>query len=394
MEPLTRIDLNLLVALDALLQERSVTRAGERLAVTQPTMSGALARLRALFGDELLIRTGRTMVPTPLAETLERPVRAILAQIEETVLARAEFDAGPSPTFPGCRPTTRRWSSSAGSSRRSSGSRPGSGSASRPGGLEDPAGRLQRGEIDLAIVPSRFSEPTNLPAERLFSDRFVAAAWRENAEVSDPLTWEEFHRLPYLSYRLGPLPRWPTRCSRSSGTRARSTRWSRASWSACSAARHAPDHLPAGAPCAGARDGRRAATTHAAAVIPAAGRDDGVAPGVRDSDPAHRWLRAHMREVAHFLNRIQNCRKVRAMKRICPIAGVAVGAPADPIHGAGEPSPPTPSCAAAPSARSTRRSRSSARSPSATGRSSTPAAPACGGSSASGRRCRTSTAGP
>jgi LysR family transcriptional regulator, nod-box dependent transcriptional activator len=55
-------------------------------------------------------------------------------------------------------------------------------------------------------VPTRFSEPTNLPSQPLFTDRFVAVAWRSNAEVSDPLTWDEFHKLPYLSYRLGSVP--------------------------------------------------------------------------------------------------------------------------------------------------------------------------------------------
>ena len=64
------VDLNLLKALDALLQERSVTRAAARLSLTQPTMSAALARLRVLFHDELLVRTGRTMRPTPFAESL------------------------------------------------------------------------------------------------------------------------------------------------------------------------------------------------------------------------------------------------------------------------------------------------------------------------------------
>jgi DNA-binding transcriptional LysR family regulator len=204
---LARIDLNLLVALDALLQERSVTRAGERLALTQPTMSGALARLRALFGDELLIRTGRTMTPTPLAETLERPVRTILSQIEETILARAEFDAAADVrTF---RVLATDYTalvfirSLVSSLERVA---PGIRLRLEPGGLEDPGGRLQRGEIDLAIVPTRFSEPTNLPSQPLFTDRFVAVAWRSNAEVSDPLTWDEFHKLPYLSYRLGSVP--------------------------------------------------------------------------------------------------------------------------------------------------------------------------------------------
>ena len=61
------LDLNLLVAMDALLTERSTTRAGERIYLSQSAMSGALARLRAFFDDELLIQVGQRMVLTPLA---------------------------------------------------------------------------------------------------------------------------------------------------------------------------------------------------------------------------------------------------------------------------------------------------------------------------------------
>lgn len=65
-----KIDLNLLVALKMLLEERNVSRAADRLALTQPTVSGMLARLRVLFGDPLFIRTQHGMVPTPRAEAL------------------------------------------------------------------------------------------------------------------------------------------------------------------------------------------------------------------------------------------------------------------------------------------------------------------------------------
>ena len=83
---LSRIDLNLLVALDALLTERSVTRAATRVGLGQSAMSHNLARLRALFGDELLTRGPEGMRPTPRALALIDPVRIALAQI--TALAR------------------------------------------------------------------------------------------------------------------------------------------------------------------------------------------------------------------------------------------------------------------------------------------------------------------
>src|SRR5262252_2212629 len=72
---LAGVDLNLLVALDALLAERSVTRAASRVGLSQPGMSNALARLRKLFGDPLLVREGMTLVPTPRAESLRQPVQ-------------------------------------------------------------------------------------------------------------------------------------------------------------------------------------------------------------------------------------------------------------------------------------------------------------------------------
>ena len=69
-ERLREVDANLVLALHALLEERNLTRAGERLAMSQPAMSGALARLRAHFDDELLVRSGRGFDLTELATWL------------------------------------------------------------------------------------------------------------------------------------------------------------------------------------------------------------------------------------------------------------------------------------------------------------------------------------
>ena len=79
MSDIRKIDLNLLVAFDALFDERSVSRAAERLALTQPTVSGKLNQLRQLFDDPLFVRTQRGMLPTPRAEFLADPVKALLA---------------------------------------------------------------------------------------------------------------------------------------------------------------------------------------------------------------------------------------------------------------------------------------------------------------------------
>lgn len=89
---LRSVDLNLLVALDALLTERHVTRAAERVGLSQPAMSNALGRLRHLFKDELLVRTARGMQTTPRAESLAAPLRQLLKQIERVFERNAAFD--------------------------------------------------------------------------------------------------------------------------------------------------------------------------------------------------------------------------------------------------------------------------------------------------------------
>ena len=89
---LSRIDLNLLVALDALLDERSVTRAAARIGVGQSAMSSSLARLRRLFDDELLTRAPDGMRPTPRALKLAEPLRATLRQVQALVHREERFD--------------------------------------------------------------------------------------------------------------------------------------------------------------------------------------------------------------------------------------------------------------------------------------------------------------
>jgi DNA-binding transcriptional LysR family regulator len=87
---LIRTDLNLLVALQILLEERNVTRAAERLSVSQPALSKTLQKLRDSFEDELFTRTSHGLVPTPRAEELSRELPALLEAIEH-VLGDAEF---------------------------------------------------------------------------------------------------------------------------------------------------------------------------------------------------------------------------------------------------------------------------------------------------------------
>src|SRR5436853_2481741 len=88
---LSAIDRNMLVVFDAVMQERSATRAGRRLGLSQPAMSHALSRLRHMLKDDLFIRSPKGMVPTPRAEQLAVPVRMALDGLQRS-LEPTQFD--------------------------------------------------------------------------------------------------------------------------------------------------------------------------------------------------------------------------------------------------------------------------------------------------------------
>ncbi len=91
-DPLSRVDLNLLVAYQVLMQEKNVTRAAERLFVTQPAMSKTLNRLRNLLEDELFVRSSHGLTPTPKTLELEKPVNHILNQLTELMVSNQDFE--------------------------------------------------------------------------------------------------------------------------------------------------------------------------------------------------------------------------------------------------------------------------------------------------------------
>lgn len=86
------IDLNLLVAFDAMLVQRSVTRAGEAIGLSQPAMSAAVARLRALFDDPLFVKVGASMQPTERAQALAGAVRKVMDTVQQEILQPAGFE--------------------------------------------------------------------------------------------------------------------------------------------------------------------------------------------------------------------------------------------------------------------------------------------------------------
>ncbi len=204
---LNGVDLNLLVALDALLAERNVTRAAERLSIGQPAMSAALNRLRKLFDDPLLSRVGSDLVPTPLAETLVRPVHEAIGAIESVLGVRGNFDPRAdhrtftivASDYVGLvllRHLVRRMAAAAPRVRL----------VVRPV-LPDFISDLRRDQVDLALVPQELMpERIGLPHEELFRDRYVCAVDADNQVIGEALSVEEFTGHPHLASSGGPLP--------------------------------------------------------------------------------------------------------------------------------------------------------------------------------------------
>ena len=198
---LRNVDLNLMVTLDALLRERHVTRAGQLQGMSQPAMSAALARLRDMFSDELLVRIGQEYQLTPLARDLVAPLQAGLATLKTVLERQNSFDP---------RNSTREFKIAASDYTLS---------VLGPKLLRHLAevapsvrlhlrvadsvsvGKLANGQLDLSIQPS--GVVADLPGEVLFKDSWVCAAWSGNESISDPMTLEEWSSLPHACFSFG-----------------------------------------------------------------------------------------------------------------------------------------------------------------------------------------------
>lgn len=197
-----RLDLNLLVALDALLSEKSITRASRRLNLSQSATSGVLARLRDYFKDELLVPVGRNLILTPLAVSLTEPVRDVLLQIQRTIEIKPEFDPATATR------EFRIFASDFASTvllgelgRRISTDAPGI-SIEISATTATPAEQLERGEVELLILPSKFlseSQPTAL----LFEESYTCIVWTGNKLVGDSLSVDQYMQLGHVSSRFG-----------------------------------------------------------------------------------------------------------------------------------------------------------------------------------------------
>jgi DNA-binding transcriptional LysR family regulator len=203
---LARIDLNLLVHLDALLKERSVTRAAARVGIGQSAMSHNLARLRELFGDELLTRGSEGMRLTPRAVALLEPARTMLAQVEALVSRDQAFDpASAVRTFRFGLPDSMEILIMPALLARMREVAPGihlrlyNFDASRL--LDD----LDADEMDLAIGYEAF-QPGQFHHKRhkLFTETYLCMFNAEKTGVAPPISLEDFVRLPHVLTSLRP----------------------------------------------------------------------------------------------------------------------------------------------------------------------------------------------
>ena len=207
-----RLDLNLLVALDALLDEKKTTAAAQRLSVSQSAISGMLARLRIYFEDDLLVQVGRRMELTPLGRDLADPVRQLILQIQATVAIRPALSIATERRH--FRITVSDYSVPiliAPLVRRLQALAPQITVELRPQ-INNTGQDLRRGETDLLIMPDEYIDPEH-PHAILFEDTFSCVVWDGNTQVGETLDQDTFLRCGHVAPRLG-RPGMPTLAER------------------------------------------------------------------------------------------------------------------------------------------------------------------------------------
>ncbi|MCP5144930.1 MAG: LysR family transcriptional regulator [Gammaproteobacteria bacterium] len=196
-----RLDLNLLVALKALLTERSVSLAAERLHLSQSATSNALARLREYFQDDLLVLKGRQMVLTARAEELIEPTEEVLEKIRQRISNPTEFDPATSDrtirimgsdytTEVLLAPTLATFQESAPNMRFEIHAMSSS-----------PVRSLEKGVVDL-VVTVDFATSSEHPSEIMFEDDYVVVADRSNPHLKGGIDLDTYLALGHVTVRF------------------------------------------------------------------------------------------------------------------------------------------------------------------------------------------------
>jgi LysR family nod box-dependent transcriptional activator len=200
---LERFDLNLLVVLDTLLEERNVTKASARLHIGQSATSGALARLREYFGDELLVPVGRKLMLTPLAESLVEPVRDTLLRARATIARKPQFDpATAQRRFSVCASDYVTTVVLAEALRRMAELAPQVAVDIRSQS-KDVMEVFERGGIDLLVMPEQYTARMKHSHRRWFEDEQVCMVWTGNTQVGDALTFDQYMAMGHVAVRFG-----------------------------------------------------------------------------------------------------------------------------------------------------------------------------------------------
>lgn len=187
-----KLDLNLLVALDALLTEQNISRAAEKIHLSQSTLSHQLARLREHFNDELLVQVGRKMELTPLAERLHDPLRDVLVRISSTIDIEPDFDPTRSDrefvlhvsdySMQVLLPHAFALAEAQRSKIRFK---------LLPQGGPEAARELERGSVDILVTPEGYCSPQH-PSEPLFQEEFVGLVWSASRLAGSELSMERY----------------------------------------------------------------------------------------------------------------------------------------------------------------------------------------------------------
>jgi len=187
------VDLNLLVALDVLLSERNVTRAAARLNLSQSAMSAALARLRAVFNDPLLLRTSNGMMPTTRGEELAGPVRQVLEDIARLVQPSEGFDpATATVTFTIAASDYVEWAVLPRLVHYLQRHAPQVSLEVQPSDYTSIIRQLESGEVDL-VVMNAANAPSTGRSRPLYAERFVVVARRDHPQLKrSTMTVDDF----------------------------------------------------------------------------------------------------------------------------------------------------------------------------------------------------------
>ncbi|TIX27032.1 LysR family transcriptional regulator [Mesorhizobium sp.] len=197
-----RLDLNLLITLEALLVEQNVTKAAARLHLSQPAVSAQLNRLRHVFDDPLLIPVQRGMTPTAKAIELLDPLRRALDQVRSTVATNRNFDPSKArlTVTIACtdylqaaivRPLVMKLRTSA----------PGVRVAMRNLDLPQLEAQMGRGDVDLALMRPQ-AAPLSLHTRHLFDERYVLIGRRDHPQLHGRVTVKEYARMEHVIVSL------------------------------------------------------------------------------------------------------------------------------------------------------------------------------------------------